>query len=125
MSNSGPGYAKNPDHAVTVKPFKGRVVVEANGQVLVDTEHALQLNEASYPAVYYVPRSDTRMEQLVPTGNHTYCPFKGQASYFSVVGGVENAVWSYEQPFDEVQSIREYLAFYPNRVDAIRVQPAS
>jgi uncharacterized protein (DUF427 family) len=125
MSNSGPGYAKNPDHTVAVKPFKGRVVVEANGKVLADTEHALQLNEASYPAVYYVPRSDARMEQLVATEHHTHCPFKGEASYFSVVGGVQNAVWSYEHPFDEVLSIREYLAFYPNRVDAIRVLPAS
>jgi uncharacterized protein (DUF427 family) len=125
MSNSGPGYAKNPDHTVTVQPFKGRVVVEANGQVLADTEHALQLNEANYPAVYYVPRSDARMERLVATEHHTHCPFKGEASYFSVVGGAENAVWSYEQPFDEVLSIREYLAFYPNRVDAIRVLPAS
>ena len=125
MANSGPGYANYPDHTVVVTPFKGRVVVEAHGVVLADTEHALLLKEASYPAVYYIPRADAHMEQLVPTDNHTYCPFKGEASYFSVVGGVENAVWSYQQPFDEVLSIREYLAFYPNRVDSIDVQPSA
>jgi uncharacterized protein (DUF427 family) len=125
MPNSGPGYAKNPDHTVVVEPFKGHVVVKANGEVLVDTKHALQLKEASYPAVYYVPRSDTQMARLVPTEHHTHCPYKGDASYFSVVGGIENAVWSYEHPYDEVLSIRQYLAFYPNRVDSISVEPAA
>ena len=125
MANSGPGYAKNPDHAVVVKPFKGRVVVEVNGEVLADTEQALQLNEASYPAVYYVPRRDAHMERLVATDHHTHCPYKGEASYFSVVGGVENAVWSYAHPYDEVLSIREHLAFYPDRVGSIKVEPAA
>jgi uncharacterized protein (DUF427 family) len=125
MPNSGPGYAKNPDHSVTVAPFKGRVVVQVNGEVLADTEHALQLNEARYPAVYYVPRRDARMARLVATDHHTHCPFKGEASYFSISGGAENAVWSYEHPYDEVLSIREYLAFYPDRVDFIKVEPAA
>jgi uncharacterized protein (DUF427 family) len=124
MSNPGPGYTQHPEHRVLVEPFAGRVVVKANGKVLVDTEQALALREASYPVVYYVPRSDTRMAELVPTELHTGCPFKGQASYFSIAGGAENAVWSYEHPYDEVQSIREYLAFYPNRVDAIEVTPS-
>ena len=125
MSNSGPGYAQHPEHTVVVEPFAGRVVVKANGKVLVDTQHALALREANYPLVYYVPRSDTRMNELAPTEHHTGCPYKGQASYFSIVGGAENAVWSYEHPYDEVLSIREYLAFYPNRVDAIEVTPAA
>ncbi len=123
MPNSGPGYAKNPDHTVTVAPFKGRVVVQANGELLADTQHALQLKEARYPVMYYVPRRDTRMARLVPTDHHTHCPFKGEASYFSVSGGAENAVWSYEQPYDEVLSIRDYLAFYPDRVDSVQVEP--
>ena len=123
MPNSGPGYAQHPEHTVTVAPFKGRVVVEVNGEILADTQHALQLNEARYPAVYYIPRSDTRMDRLVPTDHHTHCPFKGDASYFSVTNGVENAVWSYEHPYDEVLSIREYLAFYRDRVGALKVEP--
>lgn len=124
MANSGPGYAKHPEHTVTVAPFKGRVIVESNGEVLSETEHALELREADYPPVYYVPRGDTKMERLVPTSHKTRCPFKGEASYFSLVGGAENAVWSYEHPYDEVGAIREHLAFYPDRVSAIRVEPA-
>lgn len=122
-NNHGPGYARNPDHHVTVKPFHGRVVVEANGAVLVDTENALELREASYPPVYYVPRSDARMARLVRTAHGTHCPFKGDASYFSIEGGAENAAWSYENPYDEVMTIREHLAFYPNRIDSIRIEP--
>lgn len=124
MQNPGPGYSKNPEHTVVVRPFAGRVVVEANGEVLADTQHALLLNEAGYPEVYYIPRADARMDRLVATAHHTGCPYKGQASYFSIQGGAENAVWSYEHPYDEVASIREHLAFYPNRVGSIRVEPA-
>lgn len=125
MGNSGPGYAKFPEHTVTVAPFKGRVVVELNGEVLAETQHALKLSEADYPAVYYLPRSDARMEKLVRTDRHSHCPFKGEASYFSIAGGPQNAVWTYEHPFDEVLAIREHLAFYPNLVSAIKVDPAT
>lgn len=123
MSNSGPGYAKNPDHKVTVTPFKGRVVVKLAGEVLVDTKNALELREASYPPVYYVPRADTKMDRLTMTQHSTHCPFKGDASYFSIANGPENAVWSYEHPFDEVMTIKEALAFYPNKVESIEVTP--
>jgi uncharacterized protein (DUF427 family) len=124
MANSGPGYSKHPEHSVIVTPFEGRVVVEANGEVLADTKNALQLKEADYPAVFYIPRRDARMDQLLPTAQRTHCPFKGDASYFSIKGGVENAVWSYEHPFDEVREIGEHLAFYPNRVSSIKVEPS-
>jgi len=118
-ANSGPGYAKYPEHTVRIVPFKGRVIVEApEGQVLVDTNRALELREASYPPVYYVPRADTRMGRLSKTNHSSHCPFKGDASYFSIAGIAEgeNAVWSYEAPFDEVIAIREALAFYPDKV---------
>jgi uncharacterized protein (DUF427 family) len=114
--SSSPAYAKHPEHTITVKPFKGRVVVETkDGQPLVDTRSALSLKEANYPAVLYVPRADTQMAQLKRTAHSTHCPFKGDASYFSV-GSEENAVWSYETPFDQVAEIKEALAFYPNKV---------
>jgi uncharacterized protein (DUF427 family) len=71
------------------------------------------------PVVYYVPRKDVRMERLARSEHHTQCPFKGAASYYSVKDGPENAVWSYEQPYDEVAVIKEHLAFYPDKVDAI------
>lgn len=120
---NGPGYAKHPEHTVTVAPFSGRVVVRAGDEIIADTRHALRLNEAKYPAVYYVPRADARMDRLVRTDHGTHCPFKGDASYFSITGVAENAVWSYEHPYDEVLAIREHLAFYPDKV-RIDVEPA-
>jgi uncharacterized protein (DUF427 family) len=125
MANHGPGYARHPEHTVTVQPFHGRVVVEAGGQVIADTKRALELREGTYPPTYYVPREDVRMERLVASEHHTYCPFKGEASYYSLTDGKENAVWSYESPYDEVTAIRDHLAFYPDRVDALRVEPSS
>lgn len=110
------------DHPITVTPFKGRVVVETkDGAGLVDTTHALELREASYPPVYYVPRADAKMAQLEKTAHHTHCPYKGDASYFTA-GGQENGVWSYEAPFEKVGSIKEHLAFYPNKF-TIKVMP--
>ena len=84
------------------------------------------LQEASYLPVYYVPREDVEMTQLERTDHMTYCPYKGECSYFSIpMGGRRsaNAVWSYENPFEAVASIRNYLSFYPERVDAFEVQP--
>jgi uncharacterized protein (DUF427 family) len=124
MANSGPGYAQHPEHSVVVTPFEGRVVVEANGEIIADSQHALQLKEASYPPVFYIPRGDARMDRLLRTSHRTHCPFKGDASYFSIQGGEENAVWSYEEPYDEVSVIREHLAFYPNRVSSIKAEPS-
>ena len=72
------------------------------------------------PVVYYIPRKDVRMDRLVRSSHSTHCPFKGDASYFSVVGGPENAVWSYESPYDEMLAIKERLAFYP---DKFQVEP--
>lgn len=119
--NSGPGYAKHPEHRITTRPAGVRVQVSVRGEVIADTRDALELREASYPVVYYVPRKDVKMERLTRTAHTTYCPFKGHASYFSLAGGPENAVWSYEQPYDEVSVIKDHLAFYPDKVDAISV----
>jgi uncharacterized protein (DUF427 family) len=119
--NSGPGYAKHPQHRITTRPAGVRVQVSVKGEVIADTRDAVELREASYPVVYYVPRKDVKMERLARTAHTTYCPFKGHASYFSLAGGPENAVWSYEQPYDEVSVIKDHLAFYPDKVDAISV----
>ncbi len=118
-ANSGPGYKKHPNHRITTKPAGVRVQVTFNGEVIADSRDAIKLEEGDYPAVYYVPRKDVKMERLARTAHATYCPFKGHASYFSLVNGPENAVWTYEQPYDEMSVIRERLAFYADKVDSI------
>lgn len=118
-ANPAPGFEKHPEHRITVQPAGIRVRVKLNGEWIADTREALRLEEGKYPPVYYVPRKDVKMERLSRTSHSTYCPFKGHASYFSVQGGPENAAWSYEQPYDEMAPIREYLAFYPSKVDSI------
>jgi uncharacterized protein (DUF427 family) len=122
-NNSGPGYAKHPEHKVVVEASRERVTVSFGGEVLADTTNALRLREASYAPVFYIPRSDVRMDRLERTSHKTHCPFKGDASYFTIDNHegkrAENAVWTYETPFDEVMSIKEYVAFYPSKVDSI------
>ena len=117
-----------PDHPITIVPNKNRVRVTFGGKVIADTTHALTLSEASYKPVQYIPRADVDMAQLAPTQHSTHCPYKGDASYFTIKGldgKGENAVWSYETPFSAVAPIGGHLAFYPNRVDAIEETPAS
>jgi uncharacterized protein (DUF427 family) len=109
-----------PDHPITVKPAGKHVVVRFGGAVVADTRNALALQEASYPVVYYVPRTDADMRHFRRTAHHTTCPYKGEASYFSLAAdGKEaaNAVWSYEMPNPAVADIREHLAFYPDKVE--------
>ncbi|WP_394848145.1 DUF427 domain-containing protein [Pendulispora brunnea] len=124
--NSGPGYAKHPEHRVEAQREAKRVRVTFQGEIIADTENAIRLEEGTYPAVYYVPREDVKMDRLVRTEHHTECPFKGKASYFSLGDAkkgelVENAVWTYEHPYDEVAVIKDHVAFYPNKVDAISI----
>ena len=116
-----------PDHPITIEPSPARVVVLVAGRVIADTRDALTLREASYPAVQYIPRRDVDMAALTRSDHATYCPYKGDASYYSIpVGGDRslNAVWSYETPFEAMAQIKDYLAFYPDRIDAIEEQPA-
>jgi uncharacterized protein (DUF427 family) len=111
-----------PDHPITITPNGKRVRVTFAGNVIADTARALLLKEASYKPVFYIPRADADMSLLTPTDNRTHCPYKGDASYFTIAAhgrSAENAVWSYEQPFPAMAEIKEYLAFYPNRVDTI------
>ena len=114
-----------PDHPITITPTTKRVVVTVGGRVVADTRAALTLQEAAYPAVQYVPRADVDMSLLERSAHATYCPYKGDCAYFSVpVGGerATNAVWTYEQPYDAVAAIRDHVAFYPDRVDAIELR---
>ena len=115
-----------PDHPITVTPNPNRVVVTHNKQNNTDTHTTLVLQEASYPAVQYIPRADAALGALERTDHATYCPYKGDASYFTIQAGdrpAENAVWTYEGPYDAVAEIKDHLAFYPNQVE-IREEPA-
>jgi uncharacterized protein (DUF427 family) len=111
-----------PDHPITIERNPARVVVVVAGRVIADTCDALTLREASYAAVQYVPRKDVDMPALERSAHATFCPYKGDCAYYSVVIDGRrslNAVWTYEAPFPAVSEIRGYLAFYPERVDAI------
>jgi uncharacterized protein (DUF427 family) len=116
--NPSPGFKKRPDYRLAAQPAGVRVRVTFKGEVIADTKDALRLEEGSYPAVYYIPRKDVKMERLSRSGHQTYCPYKGRASYYSLPGE-ENALWTYEQPYDEMLAIKGLVAFYPDKVDSI------
>src|SRR5215813_1065744 len=116
-----------PDHPITIERSPKRVVISVGGHVIADTQDALTLREASYPPVQYIPRKDADMTLLERTDHATYCPYKGDCAYYSISAGGDrsvNAVWSYEAPYAAVTPIKDYLAFYPERVDAIEERPA-
>src|SRR5882762_8940669 len=116
-----------PDHTITLTPKRQRVLVRVGEALIADTSEALKLKEATYPPVQYIPRKDVDMNLLQRTEHSSYCPFKGDASYYSIPSGGEksvNAVWSYENPYPAVGQIKDYVAFYPSRVDAIEERPA-
>jgi uncharacterized protein (DUF427 family) len=108
-----------PDHPITITANPKRIRVVSGEAVIAETSHALKLKEASYPAVNYIPRSDTNMSLLSRSERVTHCPYKGDANYFNVVAGgktIENAIWTYETPFPAMAEISGHLAFYPDKV---------
>jgi uncharacterized protein (DUF427 family) len=112
-----------PDHPIELQPNASRVVVTVGGKVIADTRAALTLSEAAYPPVQYIPRRDVNMAALSRSDHTSWCPYKGEASYYSVPAGGDrsaNAVWTYETPFPAMAAIKDYVAFYPDRVDEIR-----
>jgi uncharacterized protein (DUF427 family) len=115
-----------PDHPITLTENLSRIVVKTGGKVIADTRAAVTLREANYPPVYYIPLDDVALSQLVRTDHKTHCPYKGDASYYSIPAGgdrAKNAVWSYENPYPAVIQIKDHVAFYPDRVDSIEENP--
>ena len=111
---------------ITIAPSPNRVIVRLGGAVIADTTRALVMRAPGTADQPYIPREDVDMTRLVRTDLVTHCPYKGDAAYWSIRSGprtVENAVWSYEAPYDEMAPIKGYLAFYPDRVDAIEERP--
>jgi uncharacterized protein (DUF427 family) len=125
-SASRPVKVPGPDHPITIERNPARIVVSLAGRVIADTREALSLREANYPAVQYIPRKDVEMSLLERTDHTTYCPYKGDCSYYSLpLGGSRsaNSVWTYESPYTAVAAIKDYVAFYPDRVDSIVETP--
>ena len=115
-----------PDHPIAIARNDKRVRVSFAGKVIADTTRALTLQEAAYAPVQYIPREDADMSLLTPTAHASHCPYKGDASYFTITADgrtSDNAVWSYQQPFPAMAEIKGYLAFYPKRVDKIEEGP--
>ena len=120
QSQGKPIKIPGPDHPISIERDTGRVIVSVAGGIIADTREALTLSEAHYPAVHYIPRKDVNMTLLAWTNRTTYCPYKGDAAYFSIPAGGErsiDAVWTYETPYAAVAGIRGHLAFYPDRVE--------
>ncbi len=113
------------EHPITITPTSGRVRVRVNGELVADTRAALGLQEATYPVVHYIPIADVNPKVLDRSTSRTYCPYKGDAGYYNVTVGnltVEDAIWTYEQPYPAVAAIAGHVAFYPNKAD-ISVDP--
>jgi adenylate cyclase len=129
MPNRSPGFASRPDYRVDLVPETRRVKVVFGGLTIADSGAALRVEETSHGPVHYLPEKDVRLDLMQPTEHHTRCPYKGQASYWTIelpnasgpTQRAENAVWAYPTPYDEVSGLAGYYAFYPNRVDAITV----
>ncbi len=115
-----------PDHPISIVLDERHVTVSVGGHIVADSRGALALSEASYPVVLYIPRADVNMGLLEKTDHKSYCPYKGEASYYSIsVGGPKsvNAIWSYEAPYSAVGKIDGYMAFYKDRVDSVALDP--
>jgi uncharacterized protein (DUF427 family) len=116
------------EHPITVEPTGSRVVVRVGGKVVADSRNALTLQESTYPAVQYIPMADVDQSVLRPTETSTYCPFKGDASYYSVETPdgqtVDDVIWTYEKPHPAMAEIANHVAFYADRAD-ITIEPAA
>ena len=111
-------------HPITIEPDAAHVAVEAGGRTVADSRRTLVMREAAYPPVHYVPRDDVDAAVLVPSEHTSYCPFKGTATHYHLRVEdrlIENAAWSYLEPYDAVAGIAGHVAFYPDRVDAVVV----
>jgi uncharacterized protein (DUF427 family) len=129
MTESRTHLTPGPDHPITLEKARSRVVVRSGAMVVAETTQAIELNEASYPPVFYIPLDDVDQRLLRPSEAHTWCPYKGEASYYDIVDGdgdgsdLSAAVWYYDDPFPAVAGIKGHVAFYSDRV-TVTADPA-
>ncbi len=120
MTDNRPHMIPGPDHPITVERSPAHVVVRSASAVVAETDRALELREASYPPVLYVPLDDVDQDVLALTDQHSWCPYKGEASYYDITDGkgtdLAAAVWFYDDPFPAVADIKGHVAFYADRV---------
>lgn len=125
LNNPAPGFQNHPNHRIEIHPYDGDLEVTIAGQKITKINGALILEESKYQPAHYITKSALPKQMLEPSDHTTFCPFKGEASYYHLIhdGNIyENAVWSYQTPYDEVYAIKDYLAFYP---DVAKVTPIS
>ena len=120
-ANSTPTYRSRLGHSLNADPGGPRVQVVYRGEIIADSRDALRLDEPPYPPVYYFPRQDVIMERLERSCHESFCPHKGYATYYSIKDGPEDAVWSYEDPYDRMRPLEGRVAFYANKVDSILI----
>jgi uncharacterized protein (DUF427 family) len=120
--NPAPGFRTKPDHSIVYEKVDGVMRVRLGGEVIAESADVIECREGSYPPAHYFPRGSVKPGVAVPTDHATHCPFKGDASYWTLSAGgtrVENGMWSYETPFDEAEPIRGRVAFYASKVEAV------
>ena len=120
-ASSTPEYRTRLGHSSNVDPGGPRVQVTYKGEVIADSRDALRYDEPPYPPVYYFPRQDVNMERLERSCHESFSPHKGYATYYSIKDGPEDAVWSYEDPYDRLRGLEGRIAFYPDKVDSILI----
>ena len=126
VTNPAPGFQRNPEKIITIEPYVGTVTVRVGDTVIASSTQAKVLAETPYPVAFYIPFADIDFDRLSSTEHSTHCPYKGDASYWSVLSAGEtgrNAMWAYERPFDEMAEIRNHGAFYASKVN-IEAKPA-
>jgi len=125
--NKAPGHQKWPNHKVQEEPVGNTMKVEINGETIAQSNDVISVKEDHHPIRYYFPRKDVVMNKLHRTTTTTECPFKGEANYFSVDAGgktFEDAVWTYENPYDEHRDLKDRVAFYDDKIPEIQVHAA-
>jgi uncharacterized protein (DUF427 family) len=126
MPNPAPGFQRRPDHHIEIGPYEGTVTVRFGDVVVASSKQALVLREASYPPVLYLPLEDIYLEHFEKSPTTTHCPFKGDATYWSVRGqgeAADDVLWVYDEPYDEMAAIAGYGAFYPDKVRIDAAKP--